>query len=117
MIKHTFGKERRQKRIRSKIKGNADKPRLIVVRSSQYIYAQLVDDVMGKTIISVSEKELPKSETKLTKSQKAELVGKIAAEKAKKIKITKVVFDRNGNQYHGRVEAVAKGARDGGLIF
>lgn len=117
MIIHTFGKERRQKKIRSKIKGNADRPRLMVVRSSQYIYAQLIDVKTGNTIVSVTEKELPKSETKLTKSQKAELIGKIVADKAKKIKITKVVFDRNGYQYHGRVEKVAKGARDGGLIF
>ncbi len=117
MIKHTFGKERRQKRIRLKIKGNTNRPRLMVVRSSQYIYAQIIHNETGKTLVSVSEKELPKSETKLTKSQKAELVGKIVAEKAKKIKITKVVFDRNGYQYHGRVKAVAKGARDGGLIF
>lgn len=117
MIIHTSGKERRQKRIRLKIKGHTNRPRLMVVRSSRYIYVQLIDDEKGKTIVSVTEKELPKSETKLTKSQKAELVGKIVAEKAKKIKITKVVFDRNGYQYHGRVEKVAKGARDGGLIF
>lgn len=117
MILHTSGKERRQKRIRSKIKSNVNRPRLMVVRSSQHIFVQLIDDVTGKTIVSVTEKELPKSDTKLTKSQKAELIGKMAAEKAKKIKITKVVFDRNGYQYHGRVEAVAKGARDGGMIF
>jgi large subunit ribosomal protein L18 len=117
MIKHKLGKERRQKRIRLKIKDNPNRPRLMVVRSSQHIYTQIIHNESGKTLVSVSEKELPKSETKLTKSQKAELVGKITAEKAKKIKITKVVFDRNGYQYHGRVKAAAKGARDGGLIF
>lgn len=106
---------RRHKRIRAKIKGTAQAPRLSVFRSSKHIYAQLVDDERGKTLVAAREAEL-----KRVKGKKADIareVGKLIAEKALAKKITKVVFDRGGYKYHGRVKALAEGARGGGLQF
>lgn len=109
---------KRSIRIRSKIKRSKDKPRLCVFRSSRSIYAQVIDDVTGKTIISASEKELKTdSKEKLTKTQKAALLGKLLAQKSVKFKITQVVFDRNGYKYHGRIKALADTAREGGMKF
>jgi large subunit ribosomal protein L18 len=108
---------RRHKRVRAKIFGTAKVPRLCVFRSTKHIYAQLIDDERGKTIIAASDLEFKKSKIKKTKIGKAKEVGKLIAEKAKKMKIEKVVFDREGYQYHGRVKALAEGAREGGLKF
>lgn len=104
-------------RIRKKVKGTPEKPRLVVFRSNKELYAQLVDDQSGKTLLGVStlSKEL-KGQTG-TKTEKARLVGKLLAEKAIEQKITRVVFDRNGYLFHGRVKALADAAREAGLKF
>ena len=94
--------------MRAKIKGTAKKPRLCVFRSNKHIYAQLIDDNKGQTLIAVSGKANVK---------KAKEVGQLIAQQALEKKIEKVVFDRGGYRYHGRVKAVAEGAREGGLKF
>lgn len=101
-------------RIKKRIITSVDRPRLCVFRSSRFIYSQIIDDTDGKTLVSASEKEL-KNSGKMPKSQRAKLVGLLLAQKAKTSKISKVVFDRNGYKYHGRVKALADGAREGGL--
>lgn len=112
------GRIKRSIRIRAKITGSGDKLRLCVFRSSRFIYGQIIDDISGKTLVAVSEKELKvEKDAKSTKNQKAKLVGQLLAQKATKAKIAKVVFDRNGYKYHGRVKALAEGARLGGLKF
>ena len=106
---------RRHARVRTKISGTAELPRLNVFRSNAQIFAQIIDDVKGATLVSSSSLEL-----KIKNGGNAEgaaLVGKDIAEKAKKAGITKVVFDRGGYQYHGRVEALAEAARENGLEF
>lgn len=106
----------RHKRVRAKVIGTGEKPRLCVFRSNKHIFLQLIDDSIGKTIISVSDiKEAKKS--KLNKTDRAKEAGKKLAEDAIKKNIKEVVFDRGGYLYHGRVKAVALGARDGGLKF
>ncbi len=107
----------RHKKIRAKIKGTIECPRLCVFRSLKHIYAQLIDDEKGKTLLSVSDQEIKKSKTKDKKVVLAYQVGKLIAEKALKKKIKKVVFDRGGFIFHGRVKAIADGAREGGLKF
>lgn len=107
---------RRHKRVRAKIFGTKEEPRLCVFRSLNHIYAQLVDDEKGKTILSVDDGKMKKEKAK-GKIDIAKEVGKLVAEKAKGLKIEKVVFDRGGYQYHGRVKALADGAREGGLKF
>ena len=102
--------------IRKNIIGTKIKPRLNVFRSSQHIYASIVDDDSGKVLISVAEKEIKKPE-KMPKKEKAHQVGKIIAKKAVKKGFTKVVFDRSGYLYHGRVKELAEGAREEGLKF
>jgi large subunit ribosomal protein L18 len=115
--------DRRQKikfKIRKKINGTADVPRLVVYRSLNQIYGQLIDDVEGKTILSVSSISKDVSEkfkSEKGKISKSKLIGKLIAEKAKSANITNVVFDRSGYLYHGRVKAFADGAREGGLKF
>lgn len=106
---------RRKVRVRAKIKGTPERPRLSVFKSNKFIYAQLIDDSKGVTIVGVSEKHLKKS--MLKKIEKAKAMGMLLAEKAKAKKIKKVVFDRGSYLYHGRVSAVAMGAREGGLEF
>lgn len=96
--------------------GTAVRPRLCVFRSNKYIYAQLIDDKQQKTIVGVLEKELVK-EDKTTKVIRAQALGELLAKKAKEHKITAVVFDRGSYKYHGRVKAVAEGARKGGLTL
>lgn len=108
---------RRRIKIRAKIKGTKQKPRLSVFRSDKYIWLQLIDDEKGYTLCSASEKDLNKTEQKKTKKERSYLVGKILAQKALTKKIKKIVFDRGGYKYHGRVKAVADGAREGGLQF
>jgi large subunit ribosomal protein L18 len=111
---------RRQKiryRIRKKIAGTAEKPRLSVFRSNSDIYIQLIDDNSGKTLVSASTRDKDIQAQKVTKGEKAKLAGAAAARKALELGITAVVFDRGGYLYHGRVKAVADGAREGGLKF
>ena|SRR3989304_6146726 len=100
-------------KIRKKIVGTSDRPRLAVFRSNQHIYAQIIDDKIGKTL--AFESDLKKD--KMPKAEMAYEVGKNLAAKARKLKIKKVVFDRGGFLYHGRIESLAKGAREGGLEF
>ncbi|MDO8573906.1 MAG: 50S ribosomal protein L18 [Candidatus Daviesbacteria bacterium] len=106
-------RERKHKKVRKKIAGTKDCPRLSVFRSVQHISAQLIDDQIGKTLTAVSDIKLGKNQ----KTKKAYEAGKKIAEQALKLKIKKVVFDRGGFLYHGRVAEFAKGARDGGLEF
>ena len=107
---------RRHKRVRAKIAGTPERPRLNVFRSASNIYAQIIDDVAGKTLVSASS--LEKSfECDGTKTDAAKKVGMILAERAKAAGIETVVFDRGGYVYHGRVQALAEGAREGGLQF
>ena len=109
----------RHKRVRAKISGTIERPRLNVYRSLNEIYAQIIDDVKGTTLVSSStlDKELAKKVAKLTKTEQAKLIGKDVAEKALKNKITEVVFDRGGYLYIGRVKALAEAAREAGLKF
>jgi large subunit ribosomal protein L18 len=103
-------------RIRKVVFGTADQPRLSVFRSNKEIYAQLVDDNLGTTIVSVSSRD-KEIEAKGTKTEIAKLVGKGIAEKAIKVGVSNVAFDRNGFLYHGRVKALAEAAREAGLKF
>jgi large subunit ribosomal protein L18 len=108
---------RRHLRVRTKIAGTADRPRLVVYRSLKYVYAQLVDDTRGATLAAATDRglEVGATEGKSRKVNAAFAVGKLIAERAKAAGITRVVFDRAGYRYHGRVRAVAEGARKGGL--
>ena len=105
-------------RIRKKINGTPEAPRLAVYRSNKQIYVQFIDDAEGKTLLSVSSrvKEIT-DKAGITKIEQAKLVGKLAAEKSKENGISDVVFDRNGYLYHGRIKALAEAAREGGLKF
>lgn len=103
-------------RIRKKITGSKEMPRLSVFRSNRDIYAQIIDDHDGKTLVQASSKEKSFA-VKGTKSERSVEVGKILAERAKSAGISQVVFDRNGYLYHGRVKALADGAREAGLKF
>ena len=104
---------RRHLRVRKKVTGTPERPRLVVYRSLKHIYAQLVDDAAQRTLMTVSSQHIGDGK----KSEKSAEVGKQIAAKAKEAGITRVVFDRAGYQYHGRVKAVADGAREGGLEF
>lgn len=107
-----------RKRIRRNLAGTNERPRLAVYRSNKDFYAQLIDDVEGKTLVSVSSKIKEVAEnTKGNKTEQAKMVGKLAADKAKEAGFEKVVFDRSGYLYHGRVKAFADAAREGGLKF
>src|SRR3989338_4199535 len=116
-----LNKTRRQARIRAKLSGTPERPRLHVSRSLVGMYIQLIDDINGKTLVSVNlKKDLDKkgdAGERKNKVAQSYLLGKALAEKAVALKITTVVFDRSGNRYHGRVKAAAEGAREGGLIF
>ena len=108
--------QRRKTRIRAKVKGTLVKPRLSVFRSNKYIYAQIIDDVKGQTLIGVSEARLT-TKKKIKKSDRAKELGLLIAKKAATKKVKEIVFDRGSYRYHGRVKAVAEGAREGGLKF
>ncbi len=110
----TEKRARLHKKIRSRVSGTGDRPRLCVFRSNRYMYAQLIDDVRGVTLASASDISLS---DKITKVERAKVVGKKLADEAKKNNITTVVFDRGGFSYRGRVQALADGAREGGLAF
>ena len=103
----------RKRRGADKVRGTAEYPRLVVHRSNKYVYAQIIDDVRAKVLVSVNEKTL--ASAKGTKMENAAAVGKEIADLAKKAKISKVKFDRSGYLYHGRVKALADGAREAGL--
>jgi large subunit ribosomal protein L18 len=103
--------------IRRKISGTTQKPRLSVFRSNTEVYVQLIDDVSGKTLAAASSKDKDIAAQKVTRIEKSKLVGAAIARKAKDVGLETVVFDRGGNLYHGRVKAVADGAREGGLKF
>ena len=107
---------RRHKRVRNKVLGTAERPRLVVFRSNRGIEAQLVDDLSGKTLAAANHKALAKS-FKGSKTEQAAEVGKLLAAAGKKAGVESVVFDRGGYLYHGRVKALADGAREGGLRF
>ena len=112
--------ERRKMRVRRKIAVNSgDRPRLSVFRSSKQIYAQVIDDVKGRTLVAASSLEKAMRERLKTGAtvEAARLVGKEIAERARKAGVAKVIFDRGGYMYHGRVKALAEGAREGGLDF
>lgn len=138
MVSKRIKRQRRHKRVRGKIIGTAKIPRLCVFRSNKHIYVQLIDDVEGKTLVSASDLDIkakPKKQTKNKKTEESQgpllgkeliayQVGQIIAQKVLNLttgktgkKIEKVVFDRGGYKYHGRVKAVARGAREGGLKF
>ncbi len=106
-----------RKRIRGTVSGTEQRPRLSVYRSNKEIYAQLVDDVTGKTITAASSRDKDIASAKGNKEEKANLVGKALAEKAKKSGVELVSFDRGGYLYHGRVKSLAEGAREAGLKF
>lgn len=106
---------RRHARLRKKISGTAARPRLVVHRSSRHVFVQIVDDVEGHTLVSSSTMEADLRADSGNKTEKAKKVGELIAERAKAAGIETVVFDRGGNAYHGRVAAVADGAREGGL--
>ena len=108
---------RRHKKIRMNMHGTKDRPRFFVFRSNQHIYAQLIDDDKAKILISASDKDIKLSSKKENKSDIAKSVGKLIAQKAIENKIEKVVFDRGGIIFHGRIKALADGAREGGLKF
>lgn len=110
---------RRHARVRKKISGTAEAPRMSVFRSLKHIYVQLIDDNKGVTLCSASteQKDVAAKVVKLTKTEAAKVVGKTVAEKAKKLGIETVVFDRGGYLYTGRVQALADGAREAGLNF
>ncbi|MFR6289984.1 MAG: 50S ribosomal protein L18 [Peptococcaceae bacterium] len=117
MIKQTPRRAIRQKkhwRTRNKIKGTAERPRLAVFRSTQHIYAQIIDDTVGNTLVSASTLDV---KVDGTKTDAAKAVGEAVAKKALEKGIDKVVFDRGGNLYHGRIKALADGAREAGLDF
>ena len=110
------GRLRRHRRVRAKVRGSAERPRLVVFRSNRGIEAQLVDDLEGRTLAAASWLHLKKS-FKGTKTVQAAEVGKLLAANAKKAGVERVVFDRAGYLYHGRVKALAESAREGGLKF
>jgi large subunit ribosomal protein L18 len=112
----TEARQRRHRRVRGKVAGTAERPRLVVTRSNRGIVAQLVDDGSGRTVAAATWLQLPKS-FKGDKSAQAAEVGKLLAQKAKAAKIGTAVFDRGGYLYHGRVKALADAAREGGLKF
>jgi large subunit ribosomal protein L18 len=116
MVSPKTGADRRYKRhlrVRNKVTGTSERPRLVVFRSLKHIYAQLVDDTANRTLATVSDLGIEQGK----KGERAAEVGKLIAERAKTAGITRVVFDRAGYRYHGRVKAVADGARKGGLEF
>lgn len=114
MLKKELSRTRRHNRIRKKIQGTEKRPRLVVFRSLNFTYAQIINDDSGKVIASASDQKV---KSKGTKSERAKEVGTQIAKLAKEKNVESIVFDRNGYKYHGRVKALADGARSGGLIF
>ncbi len=106
-----------KQRVRKTITGTGERPRMTVFRSNKDIYVQLIDDLSGTTMVAASSRAKGIADQKVTKSEKARLVGKLVAERALESGIQAVVFDRNGYLYHGRVKALADSAREGGIKF
>ena len=117
MITKVLRREKIRFRVRKKVNGTAQRPRLSVFRSNTEIYVQLIDDDSATTLAAASSKDKDIAAQKVTKSEKSKLVGAAIARKATELGLLDVVFDRGGNLYHGRVKAVADGAREGGLKF
>jgi large subunit ribosomal protein L18 len=119
IVKRAKGKSaargRRHLRVRKKVSGTAMRPRLVVSRSSRHVFVQIVDDTVGKTVASASTMEADLRTFEGDKTAKARRVGELVAERAKSAGVEAVVFDRGGNKYHGRIAAIADGAREGGL--
>ncbi|HET8767564.1 50S ribosomal protein L18 [Phycicoccus sp. M110.8] len=120
-VKRAKGKSaargRRHLRLRKKVSGTTARPRLVVSRSSRHVFVQIVDDTVGKTVASASTMEADLRTFEGDKTAKARKVGELLAERAKSAGVEAVVFDRGGNRYHGRVAAIAEGAREGGLAL
>ncbi len=112
-----ISRARRHLRVRKKVNGTTVRPRLVVTRSARHITAQVVDDTVGRTVASASTLEVDLRALGADKTAKARRVGELVAERAKAVGVDAVVFDRGGNKYHGRVAAVADGAREGGLAL
>jgi large subunit ribosomal protein L18 len=113
-------RKRRHVRVRAKVSGSPQRPRLNVFRSSAHMYAQVIDDLAGHTLVAASDMDEDVKKLvgeKATKSERAKAVGSVIAERAKAAGVSSVVFDRGGFLYHGRIKAVAEGAREGGLEF
>ena len=119
IVKRAKGKSaargRRHLRLRKKVAGTTTRPRLVVSRSSRHVFVQVVDDTVGKTVASASSMEADLRSFEGDKTAKARKVGELVAERAKSAGVDAVVFDRGGNKYHGRIAAIAEGAREGGL--
>ena len=115
--KKSVARKRRHTRVRKKVTGTSVRPRLVVSRSARHMFVQVVDDTAGTTIASASTMEADLRSFDGDKSAKAKKVGELVASRAKSAGVEAVVFDRGGNKYHGRVAALAEGAREGGLAF
>lgn len=118
-VSRAVARDRRHARVRVKVQGTTERPRLNVFRSLEHIYAQVIDDTTGTTVAAAStvDSELRSQVVALTKVEQAKAVGKAVAERAKAKGVTRVVFDRGGYPYHGRVKALAESSREGGLEF
>src|ERR671921_476848 len=118
-VKRTKGKvaSRRRLRVRKKLSGTPARPRLVVTRSARHVFVQVVDDVQGRTLASASTMEADLRALEADKTAKARRVGELVAQRAREAGVDAVVFDRGGNKYHGRVAAIADGAREGGLAL
>lgn len=118
-VKSRTARKRRQRYVRMKITGTTERPRLNVFRSLDHIYAQVIDDTNGNTVVSAStvDKEVVTMIAGKKKKEQAAIVGKVVAQRAKSAGVSQVVFDRGGYLYHGRIKALADGAREGGLEF
>jgi large subunit ribosomal protein L18 len=112
---NNVARNKRHRRVRAKVSGTAERPRLAVFRSNIGIYGQLIDDVLKKTLVSVGPAEV--KDKKVAKVEQSKLLGELIAKKALDVKINHVVFDRGGYQYHGRIKAFADAAREAGLNF
>ena len=117
MSARQMGRAQRHRRVRKKISGVPDRPRLSVFRSNRHIYAQVIDDSVGRTLASASTMEKGLGLEGKDKTEAAAEVGRVLAARARARGVEKVVFERGGNLYHGRVKALAEGAREGGLVF
>ena len=117
MNRKALGRKRRHLRVRKKVTGSVARPRLVVTRSTRHLFVQVVDDMAGHTLASASTMEADLRADSGDKTAKARKVGELVAARAKAAGIDAVVFDRGGNKYHGRVAAVADGAREGGLTL
>jgi large subunit ribosomal protein L18 len=111
----SIARARRHLRVRKKVSGTPERPRLVVTRSSRHVFVQVVDDVAGRTLVCASSMESELRASDADKAAKARRVGELVAERARAAGVDAVVFDRGGNRYHGRIAAVADGARHGGL--